>query len=68
MRRNLDNKKKLTPIQIMDNVGLYSKNIMNRVGIHNDIFLLKTMIISRNNIGINDVSCKHLKMNNNSCT
>ena len=37
MGRNLKNKKKLTLVRIMISVGLNKKNIMNSVGIVNDI-------------------------------
>ena len=36
IRRNLENRKKLTPIGIMNSSGLYSKNIVNTLGIFND--------------------------------
>jgi hypothetical protein len=36
MGRNLENGKKLKPVQILNNVGLNSKNIVNSVGIFND--------------------------------
>jgi hypothetical protein len=34
--RNLENRKKLTPVGIMNSIGLYSKNIVNTLGIFND--------------------------------
>jgi hypothetical protein len=34
--RSLENKKKLTPVRILNSVNLNSKNIMNNVGIFND--------------------------------
>ena len=36
MERNLENEKKLTPVKIMNNTGMNSKNIMNNVNIFND--------------------------------
>ena len=36
MGRNLVNKKKLTPVRIMNSIALCSKNIVNSVGIFND--------------------------------
>ena len=36
MGRNLGNKKKLTPVRIMNSVSLNNKNIMNNIGIFND--------------------------------
>ena len=34
-RRNLENKKKLAPVRIMNSASLISKNIVNSVGIFN---------------------------------
>jgi hypothetical protein len=34
--RNLKNKKKLTPVQIMKNVSINDKNIVNNVGMFDD--------------------------------
>ena len=34
--KNLKNKKKLTPVRIMNSIGLYSTNSVNNVGIFND--------------------------------
>ena len=36
MGRDVENKKKVRPVRIMNNVGLNSKNITNSVGICND--------------------------------
>jgi hypothetical protein len=36
MRRNLENRKKLTPVRMMNGVSLISKNMMNSVGIFNE--------------------------------
>ena len=36
MRRNLENKEKLTPVRIMNSVNMKSKNIMINVSIFND--------------------------------
>ena len=36
MGRNIENKKKLMPVQIMTSAGLNSKNIVNNVSILND--------------------------------
>jgi hypothetical protein len=36
MGRNLENRKKLMPVQIMNNVDLNSMNIMNNVSTFND--------------------------------
>ena len=36
MGRHVENKKKVRPVRIMNNVGLNSKNITNSVGICND--------------------------------
>ena len=36
MGQNLENIKKLMPVQIMNNVSMNSKNIMNKVGILDD--------------------------------
>ena len=49
MGRDLENRKKLMPIWMMNSAGLCSKNIMNSVGIFNDN-------VSINNIGMNSVS------------
>ena len=48
----IKNKKKLTPIQIMNNVGLNNKNIVNNVSVFNDNYTM--------NMGSNN------EMNNNS--
>ena len=34
MERNFKNKKKLTPVRMMNRAGLNNKNIMNSVGFH----------------------------------
>ena len=44
MKINLENKKKLTLIRIMNNAGLNSKNIVKSVGILKDIVLLIVLI------------------------
>ena len=49
MGRDLENRKKLMPIWMMNSAGLCSKNIMNSAGIFNDN-------VSINNIGMNSVS------------
>ena len=36
MRRNLENKKKLMPVRIMNSAGMNSKNIVNNVSIFSD--------------------------------
>ena len=60
MRRNLQNKKKLMPVRIMNIVNMNIKNIVNNVGIVNDAlinmpFLL--MVLLGNNHGMNNDSC-----------
>ena len=37
MKRNLENKRKLTPVVIMNNVGLYCEFFVNNVNLFNDI-------------------------------
>ena len=39
MGRNLENRKKLTRVRIMNSVGMMSKNIVNIVGNFHHIFL-----------------------------
>ena len=40
MRRNFENKKKLTFLRIMNSVGLSDKDIVNSVNIFSDIFVV----------------------------
>ena len=45
MGRNLENRKNMTPIQIMNSVGLNSMNIVHNVGIINDNFAMNIILI-----------------------
>ena len=46
MGRNLENRKNMTPIQIiMNSVGLNSMNIVHNVGIINDNFAMNNILI-----------------------
>ena len=54
--RNLENKKKLMLLQIMNNDGLNSKNIVNCVSTFNDIYIL--IVIQGNNHEMDSVSCE----------
>ena len=40
--RNLGNRKKLTLVRLMNNVGLHSKNVVNNVHIFNDIIVINS--------------------------
>ena len=53
--RNLENKKQLTLLQMMNNAGLDSKNIMNSFSIFNDNMTLIGFV--GYNIGMNNISC-----------
>ena len=44
MGSNLENMKKLVPIQTMHSVRLYSKNIVNNVGIFNNIVFINSNV------------------------
>jgi hypothetical protein len=44
MERNLENRKNLTPVQILHSTGLYSNNIMNSVNIFNDVSIINSNI------------------------
>jgi hypothetical protein len=65
MERNLESRKKLTPVRLMNDAGLNNKNIMNCVGIFNNNFFIN--INSRNDIMMNNVSKNILGMKSNSC-
>ena len=54
MGRNLENKKKLMPVRIMNSAALNSENIVISASIFNVVLIL--IIISRNNMGMNNVS------------
>jgi hypothetical protein len=43
MLRNLENKKRLTLVQLMNSVSLDSKSIVNSVGIFNDIVAMNSI-------------------------
>jgi hypothetical protein len=44
MRRNLENKKELTSIRIMNNTGLNTNKIMNSVGIFDDNVVMSSEV------------------------
>ena len=56
MWRNLENKKKLTLVQIMNSVGMNSKNIIYNVNI--SMIMLLWVVFSMNTTGMNSVSCE----------
>ena len=54
MRRNLENGKNLTLVQIMNSAGMNNKNIENNVSIFSDSATM--IVLSVNNVGMNNVS------------
>ena len=58
MGRNLENRKKLTPVWIMNSANMNNNNIMNSVGIFKMTFLL-LIESSRKNTGMNNVFWEH---------
>ena len=54
--RNLENRKKSTPMQIMNKASINSKNIVNIVGIFKYIIVIDSVLV--NNTKMNNVSCK----------
>ena len=65
MGRNLESRKKLTPVRLMNSAGLNNKNIMNSVGIFN--YNSNIIINSRNDNMMNNISTNILGMKSNSC-
>lgn len=57
MGRNLETGENLMLVQIMNNAGLNSKNIMNNVNTSNDRFVINSMF--GNNIVMNSVSYEY---------
>jgi hypothetical protein len=66
MGKNLENKKKLMPVQIMNSAGLNSKNIVISAGNFNVVMIL--IVIPSNNIGMNNVPKNISQMSKNSYT
>ena len=57
MGRNLENKKKLMLVRIMNSTSLNNKIIVNNIGIFNDDASIKAN--SKNNASMNIVSCEY---------
>ena len=56
MGRNLDSKKKLTQVWVVNSVGMNNMNIVNSVG-----------IVNIYNVVMNSMFMNYAKMNNDSC-